>query len=149
MNKLGKFLKILLIIMTIIFIPLVIATPYLLAHNKSILYTSIIVYPNGILILGIIYHFIKLFKSLEYNKPFTMENVKILKNTSIISLLISIIWLLDLLFMIFVVGNTYINYIIVLSFLTLLFFGVFISLYILSELFKQATNYKEENDLTI
>lgn len=149
MNKLGKTLKILLIVMTIIFIPLVIMTPHLLAHNKSIIYTSIVVYPNGILMLAVIYQFIKLFKSLEQNKPFTLENVKILKTTSILSLVMSILWILDLLFILIVVKNTYINYIIVLLFLSLLFFGVFIALYILSELFRQATNYKEENDLTI
>lgn len=149
MNKLGKFLKILLIIMGIAFIPLVGFTPYLLSHNQSIAYTSIIVYPNGLLMLGIIYQFIKLFNSLEHNKPFTNNNVKILRNTGYLCLIMSILWLLDLIFMIFIINNTYINYIIVLLFLAVLFFGVFIALYILSELFRQATNYKEENDLTI
>ena len=61
----------------------------------------------------------------------------------------SLLWLIDLFFMIFVIGNKYINYIIVLIFLAVLFFGVSIALYILSELFRQATDYKEENDLTI
>ena len=61
----------------------------------------------------------------------------------------SILWFIDLLFMIFIIGNTYVNYIIVLIFLTVLFLGVSIALYILSELFSQATNYKQENDLTI
>ena len=91
----------------------------------------------------------QLFKSLEDNKPFTSKNVKILKNTSIISLAMSILWILDLLFMIIIMKNTYVNYIIVMSFLSLLFFGVAIALYILAQLFNQATQYKEENDLTI
>ena len=51
--------------------------------------------------------------------------------------------------MIFIINNYYVNYIIVLIFLSLLFLGVSISLYILAELFKKATIYKEENDLTI
>ena len=51
--------------------------------------------------------------------------------------------------MIFIIGNTYVNYIIVLIFITGLFLGVSIALYILSELFRQATDYKQENDLTI
>ena len=51
--------------------------------------------------------------------------------------------------MIFIIKNTYINYMIVLSFLTLLFLGVSIALLILAELLNQATIYKEENDLTI
>ena len=45
--------------------------------------------------------------------------------------------------------NTYINYIIVMVFLALLFFGVSVALYIIKELIEQATKYKEENDLTI
>ena len=36
-----------------------------------------------------------------------------------------------------------------LLFLCILFLGVSIALYILSELFRQATEYKKENDLTI
>ena len=61
----------------------------------------------------------------------------------------SIMWILDLVFMITIMKNTYINYIIVILFLSVLFFGVSIALYILKELIYQATKYKEENDLTI
>jgi hypothetical protein len=121
----------------------------LLHHTRNSIYSGLIIYPNGILMLGIIYQFIKLFKSLEENKPFTIENVKIIKTTSIISLIMSILWLIDLLFMIFIMKNTYINYILVMAFLSLLFFGVAIALYILKELLYQATKYKEENDLTV
>lgn len=149
MNKLGKILKILLIIGTIVSIPLVIISPMLLNHTSNTLYSMFVIYPNGLLMILIAYEFIKLFKSLEDNNPFNYENVKTLKNTSIMSLIMSILWFIDLLFMIFVIGNTYVNYIIVLLFLTGLFFGVSIALYILSELFKNATDYKKENDLTI
>ncbi len=146
---LGKILKIILIIGFIISIPMIITSPMLLHHTRNSIYSGLIIYPNGILMLGIIYQFIKLFKSLEENKPFTIENVKIIKTTSIISLIMSILWLIDLLFMIFIMKNTYINYILVMAFLSLLFFGVAIALYILKELLYQATKYKEENDLTV
>ena len=146
---LGKILKIILIIGFIIAIPSTIISPMLLHHTRNSIYSAFIIYPNGLLMLGIIYEFVKLFKSLEDNKPFTSKNVKILKNTSIISLTMSILWILDLLFMIIIMKNTYVNYIIVMSFLSLLFFGVAIALYILAQLFNQATQYKEENDLTI
>ena len=128
---------------------MIIVSPMLLHHTRNSIYSAFIIYPNGILMLGIIYQFIKLFKSLEENKPFTSKNVKILKDTSIISLAMSVLWILDLLFMILIMKNTYVNYIIVMSFLSLLFFGVCIALYILAELISQATKYKEENDLTI
>ena len=146
---LGKILKIILILGFVISIPMIIVSPMLLHHTRNSVYSALIIYPNGVLMLGIIYQFIKLFKSLEKNKPFTLENVHILKRTSFISLAMSILWMFDLLLMIFVMRNTYVNYIIVILFLSLLFFGVFIALYILSELMHQATIYKEENDLTI
>lgn len=149
MNKLGKLLKNLLIIGTIVAIPFIVISPMLLNHTSKTLYSMFVIYPNGILMVLIAIQFIKLFKSLEVNEPFTYDNVKILKTTSIMSLIMSILWFIDLLFMIFIIGNTYVNYIIVLIFLTGLFLGVSIALYILSELFKQATDYKQENDLTI
>lgn len=144
--KLGKILKNILIIGFIIACILLIFVPFILSNVK---YAMFIAYPNGVVMLAITYQFIKLFKSLEDNTPFTYNNVKILKHTGILSLIESILWLIDLISLIFVLKNTYINYIIVLIFLTILFFGVFIALLILSELFKQATTYKEENDLTI
>ena len=146
---LGKILRIILIVGLIISIPTIIASPMLLHHTRNSTYSMIIIYPNGVLMLAMIYQFIKLFKSLEKNEPFTFENVDILQRTSIISLVMSILWLIDLLFMILIMKNTYINYVLVISFLSLLFFGVAIALYILKELMFQATKYKEENDLTI
>lgn len=149
MNKLGKYLKILLVVGFVIFIPSIIISPFLLNHTSKTIYSMFIIYPNGLLMSIIIYEFIKLFKSLEDNNPFNYENVKTLKTTSVVSLIMCILWFIDLLFMVLIIKNTYINYIIVLIFLALLFLGVSISLYILSLLFKQATDYKEENDLTI
>lgn len=149
MSKIGKFIKIFLIIGMIISVPLIIISPMLLNHTSKSMYSMFIIYPNGLLILIFAYQFIKLFKSLEDNNPFNDDNVKTLKISGIISLITSIMWIVDLLFMIFVIKNTYVNYIIVLLFLAALFFGVSIALYILSELFRQATEYKKENDLTI
>ena len=146
---LGKLLKIVLIIGFFVSIPMIIVSPMLLHHTRNSMYSAFIIYPNGVLMLGIAYQFIKLFKSLEDNKPFTIKNANILKRTSIISLTMSILWLIDLFFMIFIMKNTYVNYIIVIVFLSALFFGVAIALYILKELMLQATKYKEENDLTI
>ena len=146
---LGKVLKIVLIVGFILSIPTIAVSPMLLHHTRNSTYSMIIIYPNGILMLGIIYQFIKLFKSLEKSEPFTYENVDILKRTSIMSLIMSIFWIVDLVFMILIMKNTYINYVLVISFLSLLFFGVSIALYILKELMLQATKYKEENDLTI
>lgn len=149
MKKIGIILKLVLIIGLVVAVPFVIISPFWLKHTRSVIYSMFIIYPNSLLMIGITIQFIKLFQSLEKNNPFNYENVKTLKKGSIISLAMSILWVIDLLFMIFMIGNTYINYIIVLVFLAVLFLGVAIALYILSELFRQATDYKEENDLTI
>lgn len=148
-NKLGKVLKFILIVGGILYIPAFIYCPFLLHNSKSTMNSMIMIYPNGTLMLGVIYEFIKLFKKIEENNPFTYPTVNILKTTGIITFIMSIIWFLDLIFMVTIMKNTYINYILVLLFLCLLFFGVSIALYMLSVLIHQATEYKEENDLTI
>ena len=148
-NGIGKFLKIFLIILFIFMIPWIILSPFLLHHTRKVMYSMLIIYPNGVLLLEIVYEFIKLFKSLEDSNPFNYLNVKTLNQTSLLSFIICILWFIDLLLMVFIIKNYYINYIIVLAFLAFLFLGVSISLYILAELFRKATIYKEENDLTI
>ena len=148
-NGLGNLLKIILICSFILGIPLIVVMPFLLNHVNNVYASMFIIYPNGILMLGIVYQFIKLFKSLEDNNPFNYTNVKIMKVKWIIYFIMSILCRIDVLFMIFIMHNMHVNYIIVLIFLGVLFFGVSIALYILSELLRQATEYKDENDLTI
>ena len=148
-KKTGKILECIVIIGIVLAIPSIILVPFLLSNNYSVLYSMIIVYPNGCLMLAIAYQFLKMFRSLEKNQPFTMENVKILRRTGNLSYIMSALWLVDLLVMVLGIGNTYINYILVLIFLCVLFFGVGIALWTLSLLLHQATEYKEENDLTI
>ena len=148
-DKMGNILKIIVVIGIVCSIPVIILIPFLLSNNYSVLYSMLIVYPNGLLMIGIAIQFLKMFRSLEKNQPFTQDNVNILKKTGILSFIMSGLWIIDLLIMIFIIKNTYINYIIVLLFLFILFFGVGIALWTLSLLFLQATKYKEENDLTI
>ena len=148
-DKMGNILKIIVVIGIVFSVPVIILIPFLLSNNYSVLYSMLIVYPNGLLMIGIAIQFLKMFRSLEKNQPFTQDNVNILKKTGILSFIMSGLWIIDLLIMIFIIKNTYINYIIVLLFLFILFFGVGIALWTLSLLFLQATKYKEENDLTI
>jgi len=148
-DKMGNILKIIVIIGIIFSIPTIILIPFLLSNNYSAFYSMLIVYPNGLLMIGIAIQFLKMFRSLEKNQPFTQDNVNILKKTGFLSFIMSGLWIIDLLIMLFIIKNTYINYIIVLLFLFILFLGVGIALWTLSLLFMQATKYKEENDLTI
>ena len=149
-NGLGKILKVFL--QTCFFggILLLIIWPFQLKlfgiEPNAI---GLVIYPNGIALLAIVYQFIGLFDSLKNNNPFCVENVKRMKTAGIASLVEAILWGLDLIYEVILAKVTEPLFIAVLIFLFILFIGVAIALYILSELFKQATEYKKENELTI
>lgn len=111
--------------------------------------TAFVIYPNGIALLAIVYQFIGLFDSLKNNNPFCPENVKRLKVAGIASLVEAVLWAIDLVFQTLIVKSFEPVSILVLIFMFILFIGVSIALYILAELIRQATEYKEENELTI
>ena len=149
-NGLGDVLKKLLKICFYLGNMLLLFIPFILQYlNISIRDSVIIVYPNGIVLLMIMYNFIKLFDSLKNNNPFNIENVYTLKYVSTVSVIGAGFWFLDFLYELFIVKTENIITFIALLFLCILFFGVSIALYILSQLFKQAFEYKKENDLTI
>lgn len=108
----------------------------------------VMIYPCGICFLYLVYQFINLFDSLKNNNPFCYENVKRLSNSMICSLLICILVLIALIISIFYEYYS-LQLKVAVGFISILFFAFGIALLILSELFKQATMYKEENDLTI
>lgn len=148
---LGNILKIFLQICLGLGIITVIILPFLLQkfYVLNLINCIVIIYPNGLVLSVITYKFIKLFNSLKNNNPFCESNVKILKSTGIVAFIGSILWLLDLIYEIIVMKTDYIVIIVTLIFLFILFLGVSIALYMLSELLKEATEYKEENELTI
>ena len=147
---LGNFLKIFLEVCFCVSVILLIALPFILgAFGLNIGASAFVIYPNGIVLLCIAYKFIKLFDSLKQNNPFCENNVKLQKSASKIALIGSVIWLLDFLYELFLAKSDDIIILATLLFLSVLFLGVSIALYILSELFKQAKEYKEENELTI
>ncbi len=149
-NGLGKILKIFL--QTCFFggIALLVILPFQLRlfglHLNAIAY---VIYPNGIALLAIVYQFIGLFDSLKNYNPFCMENVKRLRLAGIASLIEGLLWGIDLIFQMFLARSIEPLILSVILFMSILFIGVSIALYILSELMKQATSYKEENELTI
>ena len=64
MGNLGKILKIFLIVAFLIAIPAMFGLPFIMNHMNRV-NAMIIIYPNGILILGFTYQFIGMFKYLE------------------------------------------------------------------------------------
>ncbi len=145
----GKILKRIIKIAFLVAIPIIIILPFIIKGENNIIFYMSIIYPNSILMLGIMYQFVRLFSSLEKNNPFTIENVNILSTTSKISYSMSLLWIIDLFILLFGIKNNDLNYLIVIIFLSILFFGVGVALWLLSVLFEKATNYKEENELTI
>lgn len=144
-NKgLGGFLKALLeIVFTLIIITMII-TPFV--YRKVIFF-----YPNIICLLIIMYAFIGLFDSLKREEAFCKRTIKKINIARIASLICSVFWIIQAIYDI-VLAKGYIYdlfFDVFLLFMFVLFLGVSIALYILKELFIKATNYKEENDLTI
>ena len=147
---LGNILKNFLQICFYFGIVILIGLPFVLKlFGLSLNASAFIIYPNGIILLMIAHKFIELFDSLKKNNPFCEKNVKILKNTGVIAFVGSCFWIIDLLYEIILAKSFNIVFILAMSFLFILYFGVSIALYMLSELFKQATEYKNENELTI
>ena len=121
-------------------------TKYLGIHYDLFI---IMVYPCGITFLFLVYQFVKLFDTLKNKIPFCSENVKRFKNSMYSSIIISILIIGALLISIFVYNYYSLQLKFALGFISFLFFCFTICFYVLSELFKQASKYKEENDLTI
>lgn len=152
-NKPKKIVKILNIVLKI---SLIVGIVLLLALWKWLELLNIkfdilvfLIYPAGILFLGLVIEFIKLFNQFNAEKSFHLTTVKYLKSASRISFVISIITFIALLLSIFIYPTYTLTLKISLTFFTILFIGVGIALYLLAELFRQATEFKEENDLTI
>lgn len=148
-NGLGSILKVILQISFIGGIMFLILLPILLLIIKEPMGAFVyVLYPNGIAMLVIVKQFVGLFDSLKENKPFSNNTVKRLRNAGIAALVMSILLVIQTLYEFFLAKADILSCL-VLGFLVVLFFGVAIALYILSELFRQATEYKTENDLTI
>ena len=147
---LGSILKNVLQICFYLGILVLIGLPFVLKPFGLSLNASVfLIYPNGIILLMIAHKFIELFDSLKENNPFCENNVKILRRTGVTAFVGSCFWIIDLLYEIILAKSYDIVFILVMVFLFILYFGVSIALYILSELFRQATEYKTENELTI
>ena len=101
--------------------------------------TLILLYVSGVLALAVLYLSIRLLNNINKTTPFNIENPKILKTIGVCSLLIAAIYFIA----IFVIKSVF----------TIILFMIFVMLgfmaVILSEVFKKAIEYKEENDLTV
>ncbi len=148
-NGLGNILKIILQISIVIGITfLILLYPLTKYFDLHFDYFIMMIYPIGMITLYLVYQFTRLFGSLKLNKPFCFETVTYLRKAMTASFIISFLVIISLL--INILYNYYsLQLQVSLGLISILFFGVGITLYILADLFQIATIYKEENDLTI
>jgi hypothetical protein len=120
--------------------------------NVTTIITCILFITGGFSLLAIMYNLRKIITSLIKVTPFIKENIKSLKDIAMYCFIITACYVIN-----FFVNGQYKNFIFVeidkygvhtdIEFLIFFFAGCFIM--ILSEVFKQAVEVKEENDFTI
>lgn len=148
-NGVGSILKLILQICFVMGIIFLVVLPLSLPLIGEYFTEFVIeLYPNAICFLVIVKQFIGLFDSLKKNNPFCDNTVKRLKISGIASTVVSILLAVIILYEMFIAKGTPL-FIVITCCLCVLFIGVSIAFYILAELFRQAIQYKKENELTI
>lgn len=107
---------------------------------KSIsLQITIVLLISGLMALYILWSLRKIFKTIVTSDPFTLDNIRILRRIAVAAFVISVAYLAKCAF-----WFTLATALIILIFTIL---GLFCL--VLADVFQQAVQYKEENDLTI
>lgn len=96
-------------------------------------------YITGVVCLGLVNEIRKIFKTLNRRNPFMLDNVKSLNRVGIACFIIAAAYLVKIFFY-----NSVLTAIITMVFIIAGLFSV-----VLAEVFRQAIEVKEENDLTI
>lgn len=119
--------------------------------STNTLKTLIILYLSSWPASVLISQFIGMFKSLENNNVFDKNNLKRLKISYISSIVMGLMYLINsvILFLNKENENWMIIYMLLTYIITLVFLIFGVGLIVLSEIYKRAIKYKEENDLTI
>ena len=119
--------------------------------STNTLKTLIIIYLSSWPASILISQFIGIFKSLENNNVFDKNNLKRLKISYISSIVMGLMYLINsvILFLNKENENWMIIYMLLTYIITLVFLIFGVGLIVLSEIYKRAIKYKEENDLTI
>lgn len=99
----------------------------------------IFLYITGVFAIGIVYQIRRFFISINQNNPFIYENVKALKKIGYFSFIIALCYVVKIFYY-----PTILTIIITMIFVIAGCFGV-----VLAEIFRQAVDTKNENDLTI
>lgn len=112
---------------------------YIWAVGENYWFLLVFLWVTGLLYLGIVYELRKMLKLLIQRDPFNRKNVASLKRTAVLALVISVIYAVKIVF--------YISFLTIIVAMVALLVGLFAL--ILAEVFRQAIEVKEENELTI
>lgn len=147
------FLWILLTICLIVVIlgGIVVISEFNFFNTTNTLRTLIVLYLSSIPAAILISQFIGIFRSLENNDVFDKGNLKRLRISYVSSIIMGIMYLVNSVMLYFSTEdeNWVIVYILLTYIITLVFLIFGVGLIVLSEIYKKAIKYKEENDLTI
>ena len=155
-KSLSSVITIFLIIVLILCIAAIISGAYIIVKNIDLLAsltifkTLLLIYLSSIPALILIIQFLKIFENLREEKVFIESNIKKLKISYITSIIIGIIFMINSMILFFQTTDPNILvYRILTSTVTLVFLIFGIGLVVLTEIYKKALKFKEENDLTI
>ncbi len=147
------FLWILLTICLIVVIlgGIVVISEFNFFNTTNTLRTLIVLYLSSMPAAILISQFIGIFRSLENNDVFDKGNLKRLRISYVSSIIMGIMYLVNSVMLYFSTEdeNWVIVYILLTYIITLVFLIFGVGLIVLSEIYKKAIKYKEENDLTI
>ncbi|MCH5211870.1 MAG: DUF2975 domain-containing protein [Oscillospiraceae bacterium] len=147
MNRLNKITKLIVDILFYIGILCVISVPFTVKYisgfygynSRETVIFAIMLIITGIAAVYILYEFKRMFRTLVGGNPFVAANVNSLKRMAVSCVIITAVYLVKC-FMMF----TFATVVIVIVF----GIGTLFCL-VLKDLFRQAVEYKEENDLTV
>lgn len=112
---------------------------YTWADRENYTFLLVFLFITGLLCLMIIWELRRMLVTLNQREPFKRENVSSLKNIAALALLISLAYVIKIVF--------YTSFLTIIIAMVFLIMGLFAL--ILSEVFRQAVDVKEENDLTV
>lgn len=112
---------------------------FMTGRSERYNFLLVFLFITGFLALIIVNEIRRIFKTLNRKNPFLMDNALSLKRIAICSFLISLAYVVKIIFY-----NSFLTVILAMVFVIAGFFSI-----ILAEVFRQAAEVKQENDLTI
>lgn len=147
------FLWILLTICLVVVIMggIVVIKDFSFFNTTNTLRSLIVLYLSSWTAAILIVQFIGIFRSLENNDIFDKQNLKRLRVSYISSVIMGLMYLINSIMLFFSSEDEswIIIYILLTYVITLVFLIFGVGLIVLSEIYRKAIKYKEENDLTI